>query len=68
MNAWIEQYLHPWTSDQPRIWARMLPVAEYAHNSWTHDKTWKTPHYLLMGHTPQVNIQLIEEHVPAAIN
>jgi hypothetical protein len=46
----------------------MLPIAEYAHNSWTHDKTQKTPHYLLMGHTPQVNIQLIEEHVPAAID
>jgi hypothetical protein len=39
MNAWIEQYLHPWTSDQPHIWARMLLIAEYAHNSWTHDKT-----------------------------
>jgi hypothetical protein len=46
----------------------MLPIAEYAHNSWTHDKTWKTPHYLLMGHTPQVNIQLIEEHIPTTVD
>jgi hypothetical protein len=46
----------------------MLPVTEYAYNSWTYDKTWKMPHYLLIGHTPQVNIQLIEEHVSAATN
>jgi hypothetical protein len=44
MNAWVEQYLHPWTSSQPHIWARMLPIAEFAHN----------------------NVQLIEEHLPAA--
>jgi hypothetical protein len=68
MNAWVEQYLHPWTSNQLNIWARMLPIAEYAHNSWTHNSTQKTPHYLLMGHTPQVNIQLIKEHVPTVTN
>jgi hypothetical protein len=66
MNAWVEQYLCPWTSSQPHIWARMLPIAKYAHNSWTHNGTQQTPHYLLMGHTPQINVQLIEEHVPAA--
>jgi hypothetical protein len=42
----------------------MLPITEYAHNSWTHDGTQQTPHYLLTGHTPQINVQLIEEHVP----
>jgi hypothetical protein len=68
MNVWVEQYLHPWTSSQPHIWAKMLPIAEYAHNSWTHDSTRQMPHYLLMGHTPQINIQLIEEHVPAAMD
>jgi hypothetical protein len=68
MNAWVEQYLRPWTSSQPHIWAKMLPIAEYTHNSWTHDGTRQTPHYLLMGHTPQINIQLIEEHVPAAMD
>jgi hypothetical protein len=68
MNAWVEQYLHPWTSSQPHIWVRMLPIAEYTYNSWTHDGTWQTPHYLLTGHTPQINVQLIEEHVPAAVD
>jgi hypothetical protein len=37
MNAWVEQYLCPWTSSQPHIWARMLPITEYTHNSWTHN-------------------------------
>jgi hypothetical protein len=68
MNAWVEQYLHPWTSSQPHIWAKMLPIAKYAHNSWIHDGTQQTPHYLLMGHTPQINIQLIEEHIPVVMD
>jgi hypothetical protein len=46
----------------------MLPIAEYAHNSWTHDGTQQTLHYLLTGHTPQINIQLIEEHIPVAMD
>jgi predicted transcriptional regulator len=43
----------------------MLPIAEYAHNFWSHDGTQQTLHYLLTGHTLQINIQLIEENVPA---
>jgi hypothetical protein len=66
MNAWVEQYLRPWTSSQPHIWARMLPIAEFTHNSWTHDGTQQTPHYLLTGHTPQINIPLIKENMLAA--
>jgi RNase H-like domain found in reverse transcriptase/Integrase zinc binding domain/Reverse transcriptase (RNA-dependent DNA polymerase) len=33
MNAWIKQYLHPWMSSQPHNWAKILPIAKYAHNS-----------------------------------
>jgi hypothetical protein len=43
----------------------MLPIAEFAHNFWTYDDTQQTPNYLLTGYTPQVNVQLIEEHVSA---
>jgi Chromo (CHRromatin Organisation MOdifier) domain len=68
MNAWVEQYLRPWTSNRPHDWARLLPMAEFAHNSWKHDIARKSPHELLMGTHPQINIQLIEENVPAAIN
>jgi hypothetical protein len=44
----------------------MLPIAEYAHNSWRHEATRQTPHQLLIRYKPQVNIKLIEDHVPAA--
>jgi hypothetical protein len=68
MNAWVEQYLQPWTSSLPRTWASMLPIAEFAHNSWKHDVTRKTPHELLTGTRPQVKVELIEENVPAVLD
>jgi Chromo (CHRromatin Organisation MOdifier) domain len=43
-------------------------MAEFAHNSWKHDIARKSPHELLTGTHPQINIQLIEENVPAAID
>jgi hypothetical protein len=42
-------------------------MAEFAHNLWKHDIMQKTPHELLTGTNPQINIQLIKENVPAAI-
>jgi len=34
MNAWLEQYLHPWTASQPTSWSKILPIAKFAYNSW----------------------------------
>ena len=68
MNAWIEQYLCPWTSIHPNQWAPLLPIAEYAHNSWKHEGTQRTPHKLITGSRPQVNIKLIDENVPSALH
>jgi len=34
MNAWVEQYLHGWITGRQSNWAGLLPVVEYAHNSW----------------------------------
>jgi hypothetical protein len=68
MNAWVEQYLRLWTSTHPHDWARLLPMAEYTHNSWKHDGTRKSPHELLIGIRPQVNIKLIDEQVPAVLD
>ena len=67
MNAWIEQYLRPWTSQRQNNWAKLLPVAEFAHNSWKSDTMRKSPHKLLIGIKPQVNVKLIDENVPAAL-
>jgi hypothetical protein len=66
MNAWIEQYLHPWTSSQPTSWSRLLPVAEFMHNSWKHDVARKTPHELLIGIKLQVVLQHLDSPTPAA--
>jgi hypothetical protein len=46
----------------------MLPIAEFVHNLWKHNITHKTPHELLTGIRPQVNVKLIEENVPAALD
>jgi hypothetical protein len=66
MNAWLEQYLRPWCASHPRGWVQLLPIAEYAHNSWTHDTLKAMPHELVIGMKPSVNIGLISEQVPAA--
>jgi len=66
MNAWLEQYLRPWTASQPASWSKILPIAEFAHNSWRHDVTRKSPHELLFGIKPQVILKHLESPTPAA--
>ena len=65
MNAWIEQYLCPWTSGKPNAWSQLLPVAEFAHNSWKHDITHRSLHELLIGIKPQVILKHLESSTPA---
>jgi len=66
MNTWLEQYLRPWCATRPRSWAQLLPITEYTHNSWKHDTLKVTPHELITGIKPSVNIDLILDNVPAA--
>jgi len=66
MNAWLEQYLCPWTASQPASWSRILPIAEFAHNSWRHDVARKSPHELLFGMKPQVILKHLNSPTPAA--
>ena len=66
MNTWIEQYLQPWTSGKPSAWSQLLPVTEFAHNSWKHDIAHRTPHELLIGMKPQVILKHLESLTPAA--
>ena len=55
-------------SSQPHSWAQLLPMAEFMHNLWKHDTMQKTLHELLTRTNPQINVQLIKENVPAAVN
>jgi hypothetical protein len=66
MNAWVEQYLRGWTTGRQNNWAKLLPLAEYAHNSWKHDVMRRSPHELLMGFKPQVHVKFLPEDVPTA--
>ena len=66
MNAWIEQYLQPWTSGKPSAWSQLLPVTKFAHNSWKHNVACRTPHELLIGMKPQVILKHLESPTPAA--
>jgi len=43
MNAWVEGYLRHWTTGRQMNWAALLPMAEYAHNSWKHKVTKASP-------------------------
>ncbi len=57
-NAWVEQYLRHWVSQQSQDdWVKYLPLAEYAHNSWPHNTTKKTPHELLFGTKAAIHIE-----------
>jgi len=58
--------LQPWTSGKPSTWSQLLPVAEFAHNSWKHDVARRSPHELLIGIKPQVILKHLESPTPAA--
>ena len=68
MNAWVEQYLRSWATGRQNNWAKLLPLAEYVHNSWKHEATRKSPHELLLGFKPQVHVKFMPTNVPSSID
>ena len=57
LNAWVEQYLRHWVNQQGQDnWVSLLPTAEFAHNSWPHDVSKRTPHELLFGYNPTIEV------------
>ena len=68
MNTWVEQYLRLWTTGRQTNWAMLLPMVEYAHNSWRHKVTKASPHKLLLGFKPQVNIKFLSDVAPMAVD
>ena len=49
-------------------WAKFLAMAEYAHNSWKHEVTKLSPHKMLFGIEPQVNVKFIDDTNPTSVN
>jgi hypothetical protein len=66
MNRWIEDYLRHFVSARQNDWSTLLPVAEFAHNSWKHESTTYTPHQLITGINPSVSITIPDDAVPIA--
>src|SRR6266576_6626502 len=65
MNQWIEGYLRQFVTGQQNNWSTLLPIAEFAHNSWKHEHTKHTPHKLIIGMNPTALINTLEDSVPA---
>ena len=66
MNCWIEDYLRQFVIGRQNNWSALLPVAEFAHNSWKHEHTKHTPHELITGTNPSASITDPGDSVPAA--
>ena len=66
MNQWVETYLHQFVKGRQNDWSTLLPMAEFAHNSWKHKHTKHSPHELIIGINPSASITTSEDSVPAA--
>jgi hypothetical protein len=66
MNQWVETYLRQYVKARQNDWSTLLPMAEFAHNSWKHEHTKHTPHELIIGINPTASINTPEDSVPAA--
>ena len=68
MNTWVKQNLWSWTTGRQNNWAKLLPLAEYTHNSWKHNATCRSPHELLLGFKPQVHVKFMPTNMPSSID
>ena len=53
VNQELETYLRLFASNKLEEWSKLLPMAEFTHNSATHSITQRTPFSLMMGYEPQ---------------
>ena len=51
-NQSLEQYLRFYVNDRQDNWVDLLPMAEFAHNTWQNESTRTSPFELLMGYRP----------------
>jgi hypothetical protein len=49
-------------------WAVLLPMAKYTHNSWKYEVTKASPHKLLLGLEPRVNVKFLHDIAPMAVD
>ena len=63
-NQRVEQYLWIYGNEEKNNWVKLLPLAQYTHNTWTNESTKATPFELLIGHTPTMEVQETGISVP----
>ncbi len=51
-NAELEAYLRIFCTYEPDTWNKMLPIAQFAHNSRTHEVLKQSPFQLMYGISP----------------
>jgi hypothetical protein len=66
MNLWVENYLREFVNGRQDNWSTLLPIVEFAHNSWKHEHTKYTPHQLIIGINPTTNISIPDDSIPSA--
>ena len=66
MNQWVETYLHSFVNGWQDNWSALLPLAEFAHNSWKHEKTKYSPHELITGSIPSAKLMPLDDSTPTA--
>jgi hypothetical protein len=66
MNQWIETYLRSFVNPRQNNWNTLLPIAEFAHNSWKHEGTKFAPHQLITGMVPSAKLMPLDDSVPTA--
>ena len=63
-NQKLEQFLQFYTNAKQDNWARFLPMAEFAFNSWCNESTGKSPIEVLIGYNPQAEWTVLTSPVP----
>src|SRR6266566_2040767 len=66
VNRWIKDYLCQFVIGQQNNWSTLLPMVEFAHNSWKHEHTKHIPHKLIIDMNLTASINTPEDSVPAA--
>ena len=64
VNQELETYLRLFSANKPEGWSKLLPIAEFAHNSATHSITQKMLFFLIMGYEPRAYPPLGKTFLP----
>ena len=70
LNRIIEDYLRAYTSDDQSVWAKLLPLAQFAYNNSRNHTTGMSPNRLLHGFNCEICIDVVDNvskrRIPAA--